>query len=485
VAGRFSIEAVFKAIDRVTAPVSKMQNRIGKFTRGVQRGFRSVNRSLDNLVTNLRSAGTKAIGVATIAMTGLTAATIGFIKQASLIEDATAAFTPLLGGVKRAEELVSRLNKTAASTPFQFETLSGAASQLLPTMQGDINNTIKTLRMLGDTAGGNAQKLDSITRGFTKAMLKGKVDMESLNMIAEAGVPVFTELAAAMGEDVGEDFFKMISKGEVATDDLIKAFERMTTKGGIFFKGMEIASRTQSGLFSTLKDNIALTAAAIGQQILPISKQYTMEAIKIAQQIREWVLANQSLIGQRLQDSVAFITENFRNFLQVARGVVTIIGAIVATSLTLKTVMLASAIATKAWAAAMAVLKGVMFAVNVVMRLGPIGAILMLIGLAALLITNWDKVVTAITAGIDFLKQPFEDIISGLTAVFSSARRIFGGGGEAEVVTPQDRTAQVIEERRQTGTAELTIRDESGRAELTQTNKVPGIDLQLAESGAF
>ena len=70
----------------------------------------------------------------------------------------------------------------------------GDVNEFVSQMIDDIENTIKTLRMLGDTAGGNAQKLDTITRGFTKSMLKGKVDLESLNMIAESGVPIFSEL---------------------------------------------------------------------------------------------------------------------------------------------------------------------------------------------------------------------------------------------------------------------------------------------------
>ena len=106
---------------------------------------------------------------------------------------------------------------------------------------------------------------------------------------------------------------------------------------------MAIASRTQSGLWSTLKDNVSLTAAAIGQQLLPISKQYTGEAIKIAASMREWVNGNKELIGQRVQDTVALIKDNMSEFLRIGRGVVTIIGAIVSASLTLKAVTLASA----------------------------------------------------------------------------------------------------------------------------------------------
>ena len=516
---RFSLEAVFKAIDQISAPVSKIQNRIGRFTRSVTRDLHAVNRHMDNLVGGIQSGAVRVAGFASVAMGGLTAATLGFIREASKIEDAVASFTPLLGGVTRAEELVAKLNQTAATTPFQFEDLAGTAKQLLPVMNGDIERTIKTLRMMGDTAGGNAQKLDSITRGFTKAMLKGKVDMESLNMIAEAGVPIFTELASAMGTKVNQAFFKMISAGEVGTRDLTRAFEKMTSTGGVFFRGMEIASETQSGLWSTLKDNVSLTAAAIGQQILPVSKQYTKQAIELTGRIREWVTANRDLIRQRVGDTVTFITGNLGNFLRVARGVVSIIGAIITVSLTLKAVMLSIAIATNIWVAAMFTLKALMMGFNVVMAVArvamlafnlafaanPIGAIIiavgLLIGLGVLLIRNWDDIVAAIRSAVskiaslmEVVAMPFKDIIQGATAIFSSFRGLFGGGGgedqaaaggAPQIISPGDRTAQAIEERRQTSTAELTIRDETGRAELTKKNDVPGIGLDLMASGAF
>ena len=53
-AGRFSVEAVFKAVDRITAPVTRMQNRLGKFTRAMKRGFRSVQRVVGKLAKSFK-----------------------------------------------------------------------------------------------------------------------------------------------------------------------------------------------------------------------------------------------------------------------------------------------------------------------------------------------------------------------------------------------------------------------------------------------
>ena len=68
-AGRFSVEAVFKAVDRVTAPISRMQNRVSKFTRSMERGLHRVNRSMSNLGDGIRK-GAIATVAATALMTG-------------------------------------------------------------------------------------------------------------------------------------------------------------------------------------------------------------------------------------------------------------------------------------------------------------------------------------------------------------------------------------------------------------------------------
>lgn len=314
-AGRFSVEAVFSAIDKVTAPVTRMQNAVGKMTRSVERGLRSVTAVTNSAVSGITSA-TGTIVKFGVAGFGLLAGAVALVtREFSKIENAEAAFTPLMGGAERARQLVEALNKTAATTPFQFENLADAAGQLLPVMNGGIERTIATLRRLGDTAGGNAQKLDSITRGFTKAMLKGKVDMEALNMIGEAGVPIFEDLAAVMGVKVNASFFKMISAGKVTTKQLEAAFVRMTSAGGKFYQGMEIASQTTDGLISSLKDNIGLTAAELGGVLSPTVKDIIRSLDGAAQRARAWVIANRELIQTRVAEFVERVRRSVSGFI--------------------------------------------------------------------------------------------------------------------------------------------------------------------------
>ena len=256
-----------------------------------QASFSRVNGSLKSLAGV--AAGIAAASLAVGAAIGGVA--MSFVESAAKIEDAEAAFTPLLGGAEKAKIAIAELNKLGAETPFEFADLAAVTKQLLPVMNGDINNTIDTIKLLGDTAGGNAQKLDTITRGYTKAMLKGKVDMESLNMIGEAGVPIIDQMAKMLGKETSE-LLKMVSAGQITTKQMTDTFRKMTAEGGLFFNGMSIASATFHGRLSTLGDAIEMTKAAIGEQLLPIAKELVDKLIVLAEATQDWVNANKEMI---------------------------------------------------------------------------------------------------------------------------------------------------------------------------------------------
>ena len=302
-AKNFEIKTTFRAVDKTSKTLGKIQTRITRFAARASKSMQKLNRVTSKMQASI-TKGLKVGITATVGAVGaLTVGVSSLMKQFSKVEDAQAAFHPILGGAERAKEMVDALNQTAATTPFQFETLAGAAKQLLPNMNGNIEETIKLTRMLGDTAGGNAQKMDSIVRGYNKALLKGKVDMESLNMIAEAGVPIFQDLGKVIGLS-GEKMFKTISKGKVSTEDLTKALQNMTGEGGMFYKGMEIASETLSGKISTLKDNFGLAAAELGSTLAPTLKELTDYLIVIAKQAQAWIKANKDLIRTRITEFV-------------------------------------------------------------------------------------------------------------------------------------------------------------------------------------
>lgn len=310
----FILPTIFTAVDKFTSKVVGMSKGLDTFVGKAEKAQRKLDKTFTGLGGNFVVGGAVAgLGLATYAVKK-------FVDEASKIENAEAFFTPVLGSAQKAAKLVGMLNKEAAITPFRFEDLSKVASSLLPLMNGDLNKVISTFRLLGDTSGGSVDKLQRITLGYTKALLKGKVTLESLNIIAEAGVPIFSEMAKAMNLGEGTKgtakLFKMITAGKVPVEMLTKTFEKMGAKGGLFYKGMITASETFTGITSTLEDNVSMTAASIGKELLSMAKEYALKAIEITGKIREWVGQNKELIASKfkefLQGAVKFATELYK-----------------------------------------------------------------------------------------------------------------------------------------------------------------------------
>lgn len=319
----------FIAIDKFTSVVTKMEKSVGGFNKKISNSIEPLNNFFK-------------IGFAGVIATGSWAIS-QFISEASKIEDAVAGFTPILGSIEKANKLVDMLNKTAATTPFRFNDIADVANQLLPLMNGDLEKTVSTFRMLGDTAKGNSQKLESITRGYSKVLGKGKADMEALNMITEAGVPIMDQLSKKMGVSIAK-LYEMSSQGKISANDITEVFKTMTSEGGIFFKGMEIASKTWSGFLSTLKDNISLSFASIGTAMLPILKEYLVLAINHVGKIKEWIDSNQKLISIKVKEYIEKISYAIKFLINNGSTILQILKWITISFIVLKTYLLVSRI---------------------------------------------------------------------------------------------------------------------------------------------
>jgi len=307
----FFISTVFTAKDKVSKVVGKMHKNLGKFTAKASMSLRKMDRAASRVAKTFTGFAKKAAFGAAAGVTALAGAVGLLMKQFSKVEDYEAAFTPLMKGAAGAKRLVAALNETAATTPFQLENLADSAQLFLPSVNGNIEETIRLTRMMGDASGGNAQKFKSASLAMAKIMMTGKTTAEGLTSFVIAGIPIYKELAEVLNVPA-ESIATLSRQGKLSSDIMLKVFEKMTSKGGIFFKGMDIASRTLTGKISTLKDNISLTAAEIGSTLAPTLKEATDYLIKVAAEARSWAVANKELIKTKVTEFIKKIPGYFK-----------------------------------------------------------------------------------------------------------------------------------------------------------------------------
>lgn len=199
------------------------------------------------------------------------------------MEQYTTSLEVMLGSTEKASAMIAEMREFAAKTPLTLDNVISSGT-LLMGYGADESSLIDTMTKLGDLASGNAEKMDRITLAYGQMLAKGKVTGEELRQMAEAGVPLQTALAESIGV-TGEEFSKMVSKGEVGIDALNKAIAELTTGDGKFAGMMEKQSQAMQGMLSTLLDNLSEFMRKMGEGAFGEVKSALQEASDL---LAEW-----------------------------------------------------------------------------------------------------------------------------------------------------------------------------------------------------
>lgn len=207
------------------------------------------------------------------------------VKAATDFEKVRTTYGALLGDVEKGNALFEELKTFSASTPLSFDTLNAAAQNFLGAGFAADELTAK-MRMLGDVALGDADKFSRLSMQFNQVKTKGKAELEELKIFAEAGIPIFDELAKMMGVST-EEIFKMTSEGKIGFEELNGVLTRLTGEGGKFHNMMQTISGTTAGNLSNALDNLKITAAELGEALLPIANDFLQSLTGLAEWIGE------------------------------------------------------------------------------------------------------------------------------------------------------------------------------------------------------
>ena len=202
--------------------------------------------------------------------TPLVAAGVAGLKFAASMESSAVKYGVLLGDMSKGIPFTEELKKLAAQTPLAFQGLDQAAQTLLG-FQVSSDGLTDTLRMLGDLAKGNSEKLQGVALAYGQMSAAGRANMQDLNQLINAGVPILGALATSMGKPVPE-IRKMVEEGKVGFSDVDKALKGLVDEGGLFHDMMKKVAETAEGKLSTALDSLKDAAGSAMESLIPLAK---------------------------------------------------------------------------------------------------------------------------------------------------------------------------------------------------------------------
>lgn len=253
----------------IASGLEKIKNAAHAMGEGLKKAAEAANE-----LTNKMSDITQKVAVGAVAVfAGLGKVALDYNSQ---MENYTTNFATLLGSTEAAVMKVEELKKMAASTPFAMNDLA-AATQTLLNFQIPAEKTSTILQQLGDISLGNSEKLQSLATVFGQVSSAGRLTGQDLMQFINAGFNPLNEIAKQTGESM-EQLRERMSAGGVSVKEVEQAFISATSAGGQFYQGMQSASQTMTGLFSTLKDNVTSLIGSVFQPLTDSIKSKLLPA---------------------------------------------------------------------------------------------------------------------------------------------------------------------------------------------------------------
>lgn len=274
-------------------------------------------------ITDAYKKSAVVIGAAVAAVVG---AGVGYNAE---LEQYTASFETMMGSYADAVNLVDELKQKAAATPFELTDLT-EVTQLLMNYGLTAEDATEKMSILGDIAQGNADKMNRIATAYGQMSSAGKVSLEDVKQMIEAGFNPLLEISNKTGESM-DSLYDRISKGEVAVDEITEAMRSATSAGGKYYQSMERQSKTLLGQWSTLGDT---AKEAFGKATSGINAFLAEDALPAAINAISWFGDNIETIIPILGAATASVTAFViaANFSKITTGISNFIGAIATAS---------------------------------------------------------------------------------------------------------------------------------------------------------
>lgn len=408
---QFLIDFQTKGDSGAAASVGKLQNNLDNARRSTESLTSRIGGSLKNAIMSLPGAEFFTNPIVAIS------AGIGVVTKLGMTAEQTAiSFEVLLGSQKKAAALMQEMKTYGAKTSYENPDVYNAAKIMLG-YGISYQKIMPYMKMLGDIASGDANKLNSLALVFSQVFSAGKLQGQDLLQFINTTFNPMENLMKLTGKSAPK-LREEMEKGKISFDMVAKAMELATNKGGRYFGMMDRQGKTAAGklstLFDSLRDKLLILYGAIAPILIP--------ALDILATVLD------SITGP-----LAWLVEKFNSFVTIIKSgidlLVTgnpIMWGMVAAIATYAVVVNGLNIVMGIWSGITKIATAIQWLFNAALSLNPIGLTIALLaglitatvlcwnkfaGFRAFLLTMWDEIKNS---GFFALLSTLWDLIKGL-----------------------------------------------------------------------
>ena len=175
----------------------------------------------------------------------------------------------ILQNKQQADEIFGKTMSLALESPFRAKELITYTKQLAA-YRIENEKLYKTTKNIADISAGLGVDAQRLILAYGQVKAAAYLRGTEVRQFTEAGINMYGELQKLFKERDNADYttaqiVDMISKRKVAFEDVEEIFNRLTSKGGLFYNMQQIQVETLQGKLGKLKDAIDQMQNAIGK----------------------------------------------------------------------------------------------------------------------------------------------------------------------------------------------------------------------------
>lgn len=307
------------------------------------------------------------------------------------------SFEVLLGSADKAKGMIDEITNYGAKA-YGASALTGAV-QMMAGYDIASDKIMSHLRVIGDVAMGDANKLNSLTLAFSQMSSTGKLTGQDLMQMINAGFNPLTQMAKTTGKSITQLKDDM-AKGLITSDMVTQSFYDAAGAGGTYHNMIDRMASTTGGQWSQLQNTV-------NEKLIQLYDKILQPIIFPALQVFNKLLSDPI---ETVKGLVGIFTTKF----PIISGVII---AVTAAITAYKVVTGIATLVTGAWTAAQWLL-------NVALTANPVGLIIAgvvaLIAVIAFLILKIDGWGNAWTHTVNGAKLIFKAFVESVKLYFNT-----------------------------------------------------------------
>ena len=269
-----SLGELNRQLGRLNGQIGSVTNRTERFNTGQRRATREMSRFASTAKSGFGALA--AFNTFTAATSGLLSGAFAFavinagtnlVKLGAQAESTRVRFLALSETIELGRQRYEAFADFADDRGLEFRGLAEAANQLrVVGFEGAGLDTL--IREIGIVAGESTERVQRITRALGQMRAFGRVALEELNQLTEAGIPIVTALSEELQVDEGQ-IRGLIELGKIDFEDVRASFTALAAEGSAFFAASEAQSETLQASFNRLRNATFLFADVFNERVSP------------------------------------------------------------------------------------------------------------------------------------------------------------------------------------------------------------------------